>query len=175
MHYKNKIYDITALEIFKRLEVFFTRVGVPSGKQSLDDKISQFKKLPRFAGHTAKVNSAAQLMRAINDKRNEIVHPPDMDIWTGSSIEPIVALKKRAKFKEFRDKCLKLEQLLSKPPFIKHIGMSEIMIPTLKYGMGNLGDIIKHGLLAEFAEWHKLPMIVADTFACGAATRASTA
>ena len=23
MHYKNKIYDITALEIFKRLEVFF--------------------------------------------------------------------------------------------------------------------------------------------------------
>ncbi|MGI9338021.1 MAG: hypothetical protein ACR2P4_05875 [Gammaproteobacteria bacterium] len=165
MHYKNKIYDITAVEMFKRLEAFLTRVGVPDCKQSLDKKIKEFEKLPRFAGHTAKVKAATGLMRQINNKRNDIVHPPNMAFWMDFSIEPIVVLKKRENFNDFRGKCLRLEGLLNQPPFNMYAGFNEVMIPTLKYGMGNLGDIVKHGLLAEFAEWHESPLKVTDTFA----------
>lgn len=177
MHYEDKIYDITALEMFKRLEVFFTEVGVPEFRRitvgginrksplKFSEKIGEFKS--RYAEHKA-MPDIARLMTLINGVRNDIVHPHDLKRLVDFSIEPVVVLGRLTDFERFRDKCIQLENLLHKPPFEKHTGMSEIMIPTLKYEMGNLGDIIKHGLLAEFTDWHargNARMVVADTFA----------
>ena len=180
MHYENKIYDITALEIFKRLEVFFAEAGVPESEPSIgddgivrertlkfSDKIKYFQHLHRGCADMLKIT---RLMRGINHTRNEIVHPSALKEKVDSSIGPIVVLQELAGFERFRQKCIQLEELLHLPPFKKHTGMSEIMIPTLKYEMGNLGDIIKHGLLAELTEWwcvqgHTSPMVFADTFA----------
>lgn len=177
MHYEDKIYDITALEMFKRLEVFFTEIGVPEFRRitvsginrksplKFSEKIDEFKLL--YAGHKA-MPDIARLMTSINGVRNNIVHPRDLKCLVDFSIEPVVVLERLTDFERFRDKCLQLENLLHKPPFEKHTGMSEMMIPTLKYEMGNLGDIIKHGLLSEFTDWYvrdKSRMVVTDTFA----------
>lgn len=177
MHYEDKIYDITALEMFKRLEVFFTEMGVPElervtvqGKarkrpRKFSEKVEDFRS--RYSAHRT-MPEIIRLMGEINGIRNRIVHPPHLKQLVDFSIEPIVVLQ-LGDFEKFRHKCIQLEGMLQKPPFKKNTGMSDIMIPTLKYEMGNIGDIVKHGLLAEFVDWwcmwSKPRMVFADTFA----------
>ena len=91
-------------------------------------------------------------MYQINKMRNQIVHPDELAKLTDFSPELIPHLCELHEFEKFRKKCVKLSELLYLR-FKVHTGMDEIMIPTLKYDMGNAGDIIKHGLIAEFCEW----------------------
>ena len=104
-------------------------------------------------------------MRYLADKRNKIVHPSSARGDVNWSPEPIEVMS-LDDFEKFRGKCTKLSTLLFRD-FGCFTGMDEIMINTLKYTMGNAGDIIKHGLIAEFCQWwFKSPskLIFADSF-----------
>ena len=148
MAYKDKIYDITALEMFKRLELFLDeKLGghekMREAYRTVDWKIKEFTK-----GEKANRPDAENLMNQLRKTRNDIVHP-----YARSARgkfrphpEPILDLDK---FREFQKICYSLDKTY---PALR---MKEIMIPTLKYQMGNAGDIIKHGLLAEFVQWYK--------------------
>ena len=148
MAYKDKIYDITALEMFKRLELFLDeKLGghekMREAYRTVDWKIKEFTK-----GEKANRPDAEKRMNQLRKTRNDIVHP-----YARSARgkfrphpEPILDLDK---FREFQKICYSLDKTY---PALR---MKEIMIPTLKYQMGNAGDIIKHGLLAEFVQWYK--------------------
>ena len=194
--YKDKIYDITAWDMTKRLEIFLNKklgankegrvsrtkenkdVFVSMGKkyedesqckgiQTLGDKMLYFTKwvlaeqqaVPVYAKDTIKKSrwKIRKLMLEINDIRVKIAHP--------GNLEPVLDY---GKFEEFQEKCFKLDN------FIRNIWGDSIrikeVIPTLEYDMGNVGDIIKHGLLAEFLEWWATTrgnqkLQIADTFA----------
>lgn len=149
MHYENKIYDITALEMFKRLEVFFVR------EQIIGDTFAKKMKCFRgkFSGKSATARKAVKLMGEINGERIKIAHANTDDARL--SVAPAPVLGTLAEFRKFRQNCRDLEDILGKPPLKmrRSLTMTEIMIPTLHYKMGNIGDIIKHGALAEFVEW----------------------
>ena len=141
-----KIYDVTFLEIVKRLEVALYDMGITEDKP-LGDKIRLFgEKRPQD-------KEILRLMNKIKEKRNQIVHPAALKSIVDSSTEPQPVIFTLREFNDYRGDCVKLSKLLAAPPFNCISGMDEIMIPTLPYDMGNAGDIIKHGLLAEFCAW----------------------
>lgn len=150
MTYESKIYDITALEIIKRLDVFLSDIVGIKGKITLGEKIVEFKK--KYLPENDKEIKFIKPMKKNNKMRNQIVHPDELAKLTDFSPEPIPHLCELNEFEKFRQTCVKLSKELHSK-FDKHTGMDEIMIPALKYDMGNAGDIIKHGLIAEFCEW----------------------
>lgn len=159
--YKDKIYDITALEMFKRLEVFLNemledeigRAKKESPKKFPEGLSTVQKKIEKFKGKYENCGEIADAMGEIRKKRNDIFHPKDLAELIDFSPLPrgVLGLKE---FKGFQKKCFDLDKKIEEK-FHKKLRIKEIMIPTLKYDMGNAGDIIKHGLLAEFVEWYK--------------------
>ena len=155
MAYKDKIYDITALEMAKRLELFLNEYFNPVGSD-IKDKETLGKKINKFAPERA--GQFKGIMRKINDARNDIVHP--------DNLRPVLKLEQ---FKELQNKCCQLQSNLRKK--WGDVRIVEVL-STLSYNMGNAGDIIKHGLLAEFVDWwygsfpqKAKPLRFADPFA----------
>ena len=148
MAYKDKIYDITALEMFNRLDVFLNNFlrnkKVQYSGLTVKEKICEFEKIAQE--HQS--SDMAQKMRFINEKRNKIVHPDNLENLVRFNVHPVQVLDLDG-FKEFQRMCFALDDVYSE------MRMKQMMIPTLKYQMGNAGDIIKHGLLAEFVQWYK--------------------
>lgn len=135
MAYKDKIYDITALEMAKRMELFlnkyFKATGVGAAKLTLGKKIDKFA--------SKRGGKISHRMRYINEKRRDIVHP--------TNLKPVLDFKK---FRELQNVCFQLEKSIREQNLPIRIGEVLSMLP---YDMGNAGDIIKHGLLAELLEW----------------------
>ena len=99
----------------------------------------------------------AEKMQHIRRWRNKIVHPKDLATILEFMPHPVPVLELDSgeySFKQFQEDCFEIDDEI-RQKFGKELRMKEIMIPTLKYDMGNAGDIIKHGLLAEFVKWHK--------------------
>ncbi len=159
MH-EDKIYDNTALDMFKRLEVFLN--NYVSNECDITTKINSYcEKYCKEHPHIEE-KELQNKMHCIRKKRNSIVHP--------SNVANEVAFKERGfpifdieTFKEFQKLCFEIDNILG-----GKMQMKDVMLPTLKYYMGNAGDIIKHGLLTEFVEWWKdsnhETLCVADTF-----------
>ncbi len=151
--YKDKIYDITALDMTRRLEFFLNN----SKEGGYDEITTLGNKIKYFTKHPPNYHKGMpDLLWDIVDIRNKIVHPDDL--------KPVLDL---GNFRQFQKKCFELENMLRKN--YNEVRITEVL-PTLKYDMGNAGDIIKHGLLAEFVKWWSgepggKTLRVADTFA----------
>lgn len=146
MAYQDKIYDMVALEMFKRLEVFLDEwLGDKAKSLDVKDKIYEFAKYRGCA-------EIAEQMQHIRRCRNKIVHPKNLATILEFTPHPVPVLD-LVSFKEYQKICFSIDNEIRRE-FDKELRMKEIMIPTLKYDMGNAGDIIKHGLLAEFVKWY---------------------
>ena len=151
MAFQDKIYDIAALDMAKRLELFLNDLlDIAGSKITLGEKIDMFRS--RRDASRPWVES----MSRIACKRNDIVHP--------KNLKPVFGLDE---FKAFQKECFELENDMRRS--FDSFRIKDVL-PTLKYDMGNAGDIIKHGLLAEFVAWwggqnKGKTLRVADTFA----------
>ena len=134
MAYKDKIYDITALEMAKRLEVFLNE---HFKKASDVSAITLGKKISKFTSEYDE--RLAYPMWRINNARKDIVHP--------KHLKPILNWEK---FADLQKICFELEKSIRDKGL--PITIREVL-SMLPYDMGNAGDIIKHGVLAEFLEW----------------------
>ena len=171
MAYKDKIYDITALDMAKRLELLLNEeldaddqglIITESGGRGkmLGDKIDAFKSISRenarLAFQMGKIAHAR--IRIVHSNRGVPVHLPTLT---------------RDTFKAFQKDCFELDEKIRKlfcARGEKQYPRIKECLPTLLYDMGNAGDIIKHGLLAEFMEWwiegsQGKPLRIADPFA----------
>ena len=154
MAYKEKIYDMTALEMYKRMEVFLDSYLGRKTKsrrrrlknRDVKDKIDKLNK--------PGCEEIVRQMHGIRRIRNDIVHPKNLAPLAEFYPLPAPVLDSETRFSEFQEKCFWLDDEIYRE-FNANLRMKEIMLPTLKYSMGNAGDIIKHGLLAEFIEWYK--------------------
>ena len=176
MTFEAKIYDVTALEIVKRMEVSLHEIAKKQGfhiknDETLGKQISEFGShisgCKSFSGYENVVEDVLRLMNKIKDKRNQIVHPARLRSLVDFSPEPYPEIETLGDFEKFRGRCVTLSKLLANKPFEVVSGMDEIMIPTLPYDIGNAGDIIKHGLIAEFCKWwfdSHSSLIFADSF-----------
>ena len=165
MAYKDKIYDITALEMFKRLEVFLNS-RLSRKPADSEQKPTVERKIDWFCAEEKVPSAWREKMHHIRRRRNDIVHPQDAARLVQFCPNPVQVLD-LSQFKKFQKDCFALDNFIS--PKFGALRMKEIMIPTLEYRIGNAGDLIKHGLLAEFVEWWegegRESLQVADTFA----------
>ena len=139
MQYEDIVYPAGILAMAVRLEKFLREQlkGVVGPDDGLGALIRAFKN--KCEGEKFK-SQAVELMSAINERRKDCAHPSGRKI-TGAHIR--VA----------RKKCAQLDGLMEKN-LGKSPELGKIMVScSLRYDMGNAGDIIKHGVLAEFVRW----------------------
>ena len=163
MAYKDKIYDITALDMAKRLERFLQN---ECKHGDMEERINNF-----YQRHVEKhgnklMDKLCRQMHNIRQTRNQIVHSGEDDDLNRPYFPPVLGF---LEFKQFQKECFRVHTSLFYN-FNANLRMKDFMIPTLEYRMGNAGDLIKHGLLAEFAEWRvidekRISLQMADTFA----------
>ena len=158
MQYEDIVYKAGILAMAVRLEEFLVgewekRRGVGKVKaHAVDGSLSgcpekralvrEFMNARKFSD-VQKKREMGQSMNKLFEKRNAHAHPPDQTI-PGDE------------FARIRECALNVDLGLEK------LGVDSAALPrlgdvmvscSLRYDMGNAGDIIKHGVLAEFAEW----------------------
>ena len=145
MQYEDIIYPAGILAMAVRLEEFL-REEILSGQVAANDGlgalIGKFKvvygKNPK---EKKSMSDAVTLMTSLNDWRKDCAHPFGRKI-TGDTL------------KKARKTCKQLDALMEKKFGGKSPELGKIMMScSLRYDMGNAGDIIKHGVLAEFVQW----------------------
>ena len=171
MQYEDIVYKAGILAMAVRLEGFLVREwekrmgknpgGVTlSGDKSESECPTKSVLVDEFlnAQKSMKQKEKGEIkkhMKALFTKRNALAHPPDRNI-PGDEFERI------------REGGLKVDAGLAKlkldsDSILPCLG--DVMVScSLRYDMGNAGDIIKHGVLAEFAEWWDGPLCFADPF-----------
>ena len=171
MQYEDIVYKAGILAMAVRLEGFLVREwekrmgknpgGVTlSGDKSESECPTKSVLVDEFlnAQKSMKPKEKGEIkkhMKALFTKRNALAHPPDRNI-PGDEFERI------------REGGLKVDAGLAKlkldsDSILPCLG--DVMVScSLRYDMGNAGDIIKHGVLAEFAEWWDGPLRFADPF-----------
>ena len=170
MQYEDIIYKAGILAMAVRLEGFLKaewelRTGRKPGQiaRAEDGDCPTKRKLVKEFLDGRKLANAKMVqgaMWSLFDRRDELAHPSDRNI-------------RGEDFERIREGCRKVDAELGqlKPqPKSPLPRMGEVMIScSLRYDMGNAGDIIKHGVLAEFAEWWaqsrpRDPLCCADPF-----------
>lgn len=152
MQYEDIVYRAGILEMAVRLErVLKRRLGVAD-----DDRDATLGPLiGEYAGKEGLAPELTTSMFRINDARTDCAHPSAQKVG-------------EQKFREIRGGCANLDGHIA--GFRGHPDRpGSVMIScSLRYDMGNAGDIIKHGVLAEFAEWWCLDngrdLLYADPF-----------
>ena len=168
MQYEDIVYKAGILAMAVRLEGFLVREWEKrtgkkyreSGDKPESRHLTKFALIGEFLDAQKSMEKKEKRkmkkgMQSLFDKRNVLAHPPDQNI-SGDAFERIRAsgLKVDAGLKK-----LKLES----DSILPYLG--DVMVScSLRYDMGNAGDIIKHGVLAEFAEWWDGPLRFADPF-----------
>lgn len=164
MQYEDIVYNAGILAMAVRLEEFLEewarssegqkaiRKAEKSGKYS-NVKYDHLSRFFEARGKGAK-KGVQNCMERLFRKRDEIAHKR-------------VNIGKEG-FGEIRRGCVKADDWLAsvEPPLdVRLPRMGEVMIScSLRYDMGNAGDIIKHGILAEFAKWTNGELRYADPF-----------
>ena len=175
MQYEDIVYKAGILAMAVRLEGFLVREWEKraekksgrvtlSGDKSESECPTKFTLVDEFlnARKSMKKKEKGEMkkhMKALFTKRNGLAHPPDQNI-PGDEFERIRegGLKVDAGLEK-----LKLASELASDSILPYLG--DVMVScSLRYDMGNAGDIIKHGVLAEFAEWWNGPLRFADPF-----------
>ena len=153
MQYEDIVYNAGILAMAARLEAFLEeweqgeegQKEVAKAKNLGDYRDDKYSRLDRFmkARQKGAKKGMRQGMKKLFRNRDTVAH-------------------KRANiggpgFDEIRCECIKVDKWLAAmkpPPAARLPCMGEVMIScSLRYDMGNAGDIIKHGILAEFARW----------------------
>ena len=144
MQYEDIIYSAGILAMTVRLEEFLRKllgrkVGVNDGLGAL---IGKFKEVYSHPNQRDVMSEAVHLMTALNGWRKDCAHPLGRKITA-------VTLKKARKICRQLDAVMKTEEFGGHSP-----ELGKVMVScSLRYDMGNAGDIVKHGMLAEFARW----------------------
>ena len=147
MQYEDIVYNAGILAMAVRLEVFLDEwnsspEGRKATKRSRDDKYTRLHKFVETRKESAP-KGAHKRMETLFQRRDSIAHERANIGWTG--------------FDDSRRDCAKVDgwlATLNLPPNVRLPRMSEVMVScSLRYDMGNAGDIVKHGVLAEFARW----------------------
>ena len=170
MQYEDIVYKAGILAMAVRLEGFLVkewekrmgkkyRDAALLGDKSKSERLTKFTLVDEFLNAQKSMkrqekDEVKKHMKALFVKRDTLAHPPDQTI-PGDEFERI------------REGGLKvdagLEKLKLAPDILPCLG--DVMVScSLRYDMGNAGDIIKHGVLAEFAEWWDGPLRFADSF-----------
>ena len=168
MQYEDIVYKAGILAMAVRLEGFLVkewekRTGKKyheSGDKSESGRPTKYALIGEFlnAQKSMKPNEKGEMkthMNALFAKRDGLAHPPDQHI-SGDDFERIRegGLKVDAGLAQMK---------LASDTTLPYLG--DVMVScSLRYDMGNAGDIIKHGVLAEFAEWWDGPLRFADPF-----------
>lgn len=166
-------YDTAAWEIFRRFEAYLDdilQIGImPLSPEECGHVGCDFKKAMKIKTFGQKIrllefrhridkpeivrSTTSDALKDINNMRKKFAHIDDSQREEmKKSLYPVIVIKKLATFVKFKGCCIKASRELYNA-FGKRTEMADVMIQALRYQMGNAGDIIKHGLLAEFAEW----------------------
>ena len=173
MQYEDIVYKAGILAMAVRLEEFLVKEwerrtgrsfpkgfpnnnasgeGCPTKRALVYEFVNERFPLPKKGKKTDRRNKTAGQkrkrmvggMKDLFDLRDDIAHPSESVICEDD-------------FWRIRSKCLEVDADLEKlnpRPDTPLPRMGEVMVScSLRYDMGNAGDIIKHGILAEFAEW----------------------
>ena len=135
MQYEDIVYKAGILAMAVRLEEFLRKdFNIRDRNASLGMLVQMYSEVSQDTGVLA-------AMRRIHKARTDCAHPSN--ILSGEN-----------EFRDARDNCAKLDEFIA-PNFLGSPARpGDVMIScSLRYDMGNAGDIIKHGILAEFTEW----------------------
>ena len=159
MQYEDIVYKAGILAMAVRLEGFLVREWECQTGESFREKrrelsnesrakflIEEFLKSQNIPDRKA-ARELEGCMGALFKMRNEIAHPSDKVAREGDFRE--------RDFKDAREKSQVMDSMLKQMELRAALPrMGEVMVScSLRYDMGNAGDIVKHGVLAEFAEW----------------------
>ena len=164
MQYEDIVYKAGILAMAVRLEGFLVAEWEKKTGNNFHEKRRELSKGNKSYGEflvkefleaweTTDKKSTKQLkksMDALFHKRNKIAHPSNYAVCESDFRE--------RDFRDVREICMKMDvalKELNEPlPTSPLPRMGEVMVScSLRYDMGNAGDIVKHGVLAEFAEW----------------------
>lgn len=137
MQYEDIVYKAGILEMAVRLEALLRNApNVNDPKKTLGELIGD------YAGKADP--KVLAVMNRINEDRNACAHSP-----IGGMVS-----NHQENFEVIRGKCAELGAPIAGKFRGDPRSPGEVMIScSLRYDMGNAGDIIKHGILAEFTEW----------------------
>ena len=171
MQYEDIVYKAGILAMAVRLEEFLTREWEHRTKRKFSEKRRELSKEGKPYGEFLVEEFLDALkvpdqrikkelkggMNSLFRLRHEIAHPSDR-VDRESDL-------RESDFKRTRGMCLKMDATLKGLKKARLPRMGEVMVScSLPYDMGNAGDIIKHGVLAELAEWWDGPLRFADPF-----------
>ena len=128
-------YDTAVLKMGVCLEGFLKR-HLHKQQSDLASMIEEFC--------TGRKDGTRVWMHKIRKARNKATHPGN-----NSDNAPVFDFYR---FQKIRQDGIKLDTHLNEKMRC-NTGMSEIMISSLPYDMGNAGDLLKHGVLATFVDW----------------------
>ena len=141
MQYEDIVYNAGILAMAVRLEKFLEDWERESGNRS-NDKYARLRRFFETRGKSAK-KGMHKSMENLFRRRDAIAHERANIGEDG--------------FGKIRGGCVKADDWLANmnPPLKTRLPcMGEVMVScSLRYDMGNAGDLVKHGVLAEFAEW----------------------
>ena len=140
MQYEDIVYKAGILAMAVRLEGFL--------RKSLNNDDPDVT-LGRLIGEYSQKNidpGVLTVMNNINKYRNACAHSPIGGI----------ASNHQENFSSIRSQCAELDKLVGKFRGDPRRPGDVMISCSLRYDMGNAGDIIKHSILAEFAEWWRL-------------------
>ena len=154
MQYEDIVYNAGILAMAVRLEDFLEKWERESeeGRKS----VRKAKKLPNYSD-----DKKTRLRRFFGargkDAKKGMQQGMNALFWWRDAIVHKRANIGEASFDKIRRGCVKVDDWLANmnPPLKTRLPrMGEVMTScSLRYDMGNAGDLVKHGVLAEFAEW----------------------
>ena len=154
---KRMVYDAMAVRLAVALEHFvdsnyymlFPMMRQDKCTKNSRAKASDMLKSPRVEVDENVKETILNKMKYIQRQRNEIVHQTNKE-----EVRPYLTYEDFRKFRQF---CSQVDECFAKVEIDEESGstsvMRRIMFHSLRYDMGNAGDLLKHGALSITVRW----------------------